>query len=92
MIAFAAPASARNVLVANIEKLRRLASQALLLADIGPSLVQLDPADLYATHHGVMQGGAADADADADADAQAHDRVAVDPRQPLSGADADAFD
>lgn len=50
-----------------------LSDLALLLADVGPCLVQLDAADLQVNHHAVVQFGVAFADPDA----KAHDGVAV---------------
>ena len=63
----------------------------LLLADVGPQLVQLDHVHRQAPHHFVMQGSAASPDPGA----KPHDRIPVDasqpPSQPPDAADAHAL-
>ena len=59
----------------------------LLLADIAPDFVKLDAAGANADHHAVVQFGAAAPNALA----KAHDGIAVNAGDALSGADALAF-
>ena len=65
----------------------RLAPALLLLADVGPQLVQFDPADADADHHAVVQLGAAAADRER----EASHGLAVDAGEARDGADGQAF-
>jgi hypothetical protein len=59
----------------------------LLLADVGPQLVQLDTADTKPDHYAVVQLGASAPDTST----KAHDRIAMNASDPLDGADRHAL-
>jgi len=76
----------KRVLIALVRYLMAL-DALLLLADVAPNLVKLQATGPDTDHHAVMEFGAATTDAGT----KAHDGIAVDASDALSGADALAF-